>query len=357
MRIVKRSISRTSWLVLLTVVVLAAQLFLPVAWAQNQSSWKYAVLCDTRGDSDPANLDKSGVNESVVNSVAKDIVKEGVELVIIPGDMVNGWYKIQTPYASQFATWRKAMAPVYDSGIKVYPIRGNHEDGPYADPGKYPWPPDAAAAPKSLPIPELRTAYLAAFADSWIPSNGPAGEEKYTYSFVHQNALFVGLDELITPFRVNQSWLDEQLKKNKEPHVFVYGHAPAYRVNHTDSLASYPKERDDFWNSLGNADVRIYFCGHDHLYNRAHINDQAGHAIYQVLTGSGGAPFSKWEPQSYAEGDKIVKDFHDDVHYGYVLVTINGPRVVMEWKALIDENGTDAWKTMDTLEYTVKQSE
>jgi hypothetical protein len=39
----------------------------------------------------------------------------------------------------------------------------------------------------------------------------------------------------------------------------------------------------------------MYFSGHDHLYNRAHINDQTGHTIYHhVLTGSGGAPFNVW---------------------------------------------------------------
>lgn len=354
MRFVNRNISRASWFAFLAVVVLAAQLLLPVAWAQTLSSWKYAVLCDTRGDNHPDSLDKSGVNESVVNSAAKDIVKQGADLVIVPGDMVNGWLMINAPYASQFETWRKAMAPVYDSGIKVYPVRGNHEDGPFAAPYEYPWPPDTAATPKSLPIPELPTAYLAAFADSWIPSNGPAGEERYTYSFVHKNAFFVGLDQFVTPFRVNQSWLDEQLKRNKEPHVFVYGHAPAFRVNHTDSLAYYPRERDVFWNSLGNAGVRTYFSGHDHLYNRAHIKDQSGRTIYQVLIGSGGAPFTKWEPHSYAEGDKIVNDYHDEVHYGYGLVTVNGPRVVMEWKALFRQNGEDVWKTMDVLEYSVK---
>jgi len=343
--------------VLLTIVVLSAQLLLPAAWAQVQSSWKFAVLCDTRGDSDPVNLDKSGVNESVVNSAARDIVKEGAELVIVPGDMVNGWYRINTPYASQFATWRKAMAPVYDAGIKVYPVRGNHEDGPFADPGKYPWPPNTAATPKSLPIPELRAAFLAAFPDAWLPSNGPAGSERYTYSFVHKNAFFIGLDQYIISFRVDQPWLDEQLKKNKEPHTFVYGHAPAFRVNHTDSLASYPRERDVFWNSLGKAGVRLYFSGHDHLYNRAHIKDEAGQSIYQVLLGSGGAPFAKWEPRAYAEGDRIVNDYHDEAHYGYGLVTVNGPKVVMEWKALVNQGGEDVWKTMDVLEYTVTPSQ
>lgn len=321
--------------------------------SQTQLKWSYAVYCDTRGDNDKSNLAKSGVNEAVVSSVARDIVKEGAELVIFPGDMVNGNFYISTPYATQFASWRKAMAPVYEAGIKVYPIRGNHEDGPFVAPYKYPWPPNYSATPATNADPKLKAAYLAAFSDPWIPTNGPEGEVGLTYSFVHKNALFVGLDQLIKPFRVNQSWLDEQFKQNKQPHTFVYGHAPAFRVGHTDSLAYYPVERDQFWNSLGKAGVRMYFSGHDHLYNRAHVKDQAGHIIYQVLTGAGGAPFNKWSPP-YAEGDKVIGDYHKEGVNGYVLVTVDGQRVTMKWKALSSKDGQDVWKVLDTLEYSVE---
>lgn len=317
-----------------------------------QTKWTYAVYCDSRGDNDTNNLTKSGVNETVVNAVAKDIVKEGVELVIFPGDLVNGWRSISTPYADQFATWRKMMAPVYDAGIKVYPVRGNHETGPFNPPNKFPWPPGSGPEPTLSPDAGLMTAYRNAFSDPWIPANGPAGEEGLTYSFVYKNALFVGLDQSVNPFRVNQSWLNAQLARNTQPHTFVYGHTPAYRVVHTDSLAYYPKERDLFWNSIGNAGVRMYFSGHDHLYNRAHIKDRAGHAIYQVLTGAGGAPFNTWAPP-YAEGDKVVGDYHKEGENGYVVVTVDGPRVTMKWKSLSTANGQDVWTVEDTLEYTV----
>lgn len=323
------------------------------AGTQVQPKWTYAVYCDTRGDNDVTNVTKSGVNEAVVNSVAKDMVKEGVELVIFPGDLANGWFATTTPYADQFKTWRKAMAPVYDAGIKVYPVRGNHEDGT-TNIYPYPWPPNSSPTPVTIPDAGLMAAYLAAFSDPWIPVNGPAGEVGLTYSFVYKNAFFVGLDEFINPLRVNQPWLDDQLKQNKQPHTFVYGHTPAFRVRHNDSLAYYPKERDLFWNSLGNAGVKMYFSGHDHLYNRSHVIDQNKHTIYQVLTGSGGAPFDTWNPP-YAEADKVevVNDYHNEALYGYVLVTVDGPHVTMRWKAQLNFGGQDEWTTIDTLEYTV----
>jgi hypothetical protein len=192
------------------------------------------------------------------------------------------------------------------------------------------------------------------FNDPWIPANGPDGEKGLTYSFGYNNAFFIGLDEFVNPIKVNQAWLDNELMSNKRAHVFVYGHDPAFRVTHTDSLASYPHARDAFWDSLGNAGVKIYFCGHDHFYNRAHVKDRAGNIIYQVLPGSGGAPFTKWQPRPYAEGPKVVNDYHDEVRYGYVLGTIDDTKVIMEWKALFKEEGRDVWKTMDTLEYLLK---
>jgi hypothetical protein len=322
--------------------------------AQLSGSWKFAVLCDTRGDSNPLNLEKSGVNEVVVTSAAKDIVKEGAELVLVPGDLVNGFKYIKTPYASQFATWRKAMAPVYDAGIKVYPVRGNHETGPYLNNEQYPWPPVEKNNPMVDSIPELKAAFLGAFNDPWIPANGPEGEKRLTYSFSNRNAFFVGVDEYVNPIKVNQGWLDAELNSNKLPHVFVYGHDPAFRVTHTDSLASYPQDRDTFWDSLGKAGVRMYFCGHDHFYNRAHIKDRVGNVIYQVLPGSGGAPFSKWQPQQYAEGEKVVNDYHDEEHYGYVLVTVDDAKVTMEWKALFKEGEGNTWRAIDTLQYSLQ---
>jgi len=314
--------------------------------------WKFAVVCDNRGDSRADNPYKSGLNESVVNAIAKDIVLEGAELVIVPGDMVNGSYNIKTSYADQFASWRKAMSPVYDAGIKVYPVRGNHEDGPFMNSKKYTWPP-SNDNPIVAHNEELKAAFIQEYNDPWIPENGPEGEKHLTYSFSHKNAFFMGLDVFINPIKVNQPWIDEQLKENRLPHIFVYGHDPAFRVEHTDSLASYPQERDVFWNSIGKAGAKLYFCGHDHLYNRAHIKDELGNTVYQVLAGSGGAPGAKWS-KSYAEGDKVVNDYQDDVHYGYAIVTVDGSLVTMEWKALFTENGEKVWDTMDILEYAIK---
>ena len=58
---------KTVWLTVIAVI----QLFVVATWSVSASAlssgpWKFAVMCDTRGDSNPLNLDKSGVHEAVV---------------------------------------------------------------------------------------------------------------------------------------------------------------------------------------------------------------------------------------------------------------------------------------------------
>lgn len=301
--------------------------------------WKFAVLCDTRGD-DQNSTNKSCINDTLVKALADAIIKDGCDLVLVPGDLVNGWWRncstnCNTPYFTQFENWKTVMNPVYKAGIEVYTVRGNHEDGPSPYPPKEPY--------LTYPDPTLKTAYIKAM-DTNKTCNGPPGEQGLTYSFSHNNAFFVGLDEYVNPHRVNQIWLDRQLANNNKTHVFVFGHEPAFQVNHSDCLAYYKAERDAFWNSIGNAGCQVYFCGHDHLYNRAHVMDSSGNKIYQMVIGSCGAPLLlSWIP--HYNDSSVIGDYHNESACGYVLVTINGNDASVEWKAL--EN--NSWVTRDNF--------
>ncbi len=309
--------------------------------------WKFAVLCDTRGDNINSS-NKTCINDTFTPALAEEIARSGCDLVLVPGDMVNGYFNNGSkPYTMQFRNWKTAMRPVYRAGIQVYPIRGNHENGPQVQ--SLMWPP--VLSPPPLPpttSPGIINAFLAAFNESYIPDNGPDGEKGLTYSFRHKNAFFIGLDEYVNPHKVNQAWLDEQLSGNTLQHVFVFGHEPAFKISHPDCLAYYSGNRDAFWNSIGRSGAKIYFCGHDHLYNRAHINDSSGNEIYQIVDGSCGAPMTKWAPP-YAEGPKVVSDYYNNGRSGYALVTVDGNNVKVDWRVLT--NGT--WKTFDSFSYNV----
>lgn len=305
-------------------------------------SWTFAVMCDTRGDNNNKTPAKTCINDSAVKAIAAGIVNDGCDLVLVPGDMVNGCKSNSgTTYDKQFENWKNAMSPVYSAGIKVYTIRGNHEYTEFMN---------SSAPYDILPDPSLETAYLKAFGSD-NPDNGPRGEQDLTYSFVHKNAFFIGLDEYARSHvhRVNQEWVNSQLANSTGSHLFVFGHEPAFKLYHKDCLEAYPAARDSLWNSIGKAGGHVYFCGHDHFYDRALIQDNYGNEIYQVIAGSGGAPTVEWNISEYNFSSRFKPEYHNTNDCGYVLVTVNGSEVKGEWKTL-NYSGSPKWVTKDSFE-------
>jgi len=314
-----------------------------------ESPWKFAVISDTQDDNKEKN-NKSCINDTVLRAIAEDIAREKPDFVLVAGDLVNGWFRNSgTGYATQYQNWKDAMEPVYHAGIRVYPIRGNHDSGPerLALP---PLPPHLEPPPDAPIL--LRKAFLNAFPESYIPQNGPVEEEGLSYNFTHKNAFIVGLDQFAGgQHKINQAWLDRTLSENRLPHIFIYGHEPAFETGHPDNLSFYPKERDLFWNSIGKAGVRIYFCGHDHFYNRALIPDQAGNPIRQIIAGTGGGPQKKWSGV-YKESTKVKGEYHNGERHGYVLVKVDGPEVTVTWKALMSPGTSNILEVLDSFTYS-----
>lgn len=270
--------------------------------AHAQDAFRFVVTGDGRGDD-------NGINAAVLTELASVIATENVQLVIFNGDLVNNGTQ------PQLENWVNTfMDPLLAAGISVFPCRGNHD----------------------FNITAWNNVFTGIHA---CPQNGPPGEENLTYYFTYQNALFIALDQYSPShlLRVNQDWLDEVLRNNKGfPHVFVYGHVPAYSVHHTDCLASYPAERDAFWNSIGRAGARVYFCGHDHFYNHAWIMDSSKVPIHQYIVGSAGAPMYDWDGV-YAEAP-LVRGVTHLKSNGYVVVDVNGFNVQITFKERLAPN-------------------
>jgi hypothetical protein len=134
----------------------------------------------------------------------------------------------------------------------------------------------------------------------------------------------------------------------------VYGHEPAFGVYHKDNLSFYIEDRDLFWNAIGKAGGRVYFFGHDHMYNRAAIADKAGNTIRQIVAGTGGGFLRTWSGQ-YLEAERVKEEYSKDNGYGYVLVTIDGPRATIQWKAIIGEQTNNSWQVLDTFFYDLSE--
>ncbi len=295
------------------------------------SVWRFAVIGGTRGDSTNTAADP-WVNTPVLTAMAKAISNDSPELVIAVGDLIYGdpISSHGTNMAVQYALWTNAMAPVYQAGIPVYPVRGEHEATG-----------DSAAG----------TAFLRAFTNT--PLNGPAGEEGLTYSFTHHNAFFVVLDQFCNEHAVNQAWLANQLALNARALVFAFGHEPAVQVADPDCLAVNRTNRDAFIDSLTAAGGQLYFCGHDDFYDHALVAAPNGRTFRQLVVGSGGAPGINWGGAygvAQGESDMAANVRHVAYTNGYSLVTVSNFTVTVEWKGSAD---LISWQVLDTEQYVL----
>lgn len=249
--------------------------------------WKFIVTCDSRGRDD-------GIEKRVLRELVAEIRSSEVDFVLFPGDLVSG-HSASEPdqFEAQLRVWLEVAKPLYDDAIGVYVCRGNHEIA------------DAWGAYESSnidPNNNFATRWLDVFGnplypERMLPDNGPAGEKYMTYSVTHKNALVVLLDQYAgiehrAVHKIDQQWMDDQLATNTKRHIFVAGHEPAFRAFHTDCLDNYPSERDALWDSIREAGGRTYFCGHDHFYDHARVDDGDGdpnNDIHQYIIGTAGA--------------------------------------------------------------------
>ena len=252
----------------------------------------------------------------ILGEIANAIIKEKAKFVAFSGDLVLGG-KTDAEVESQLQTWLGVMKPVYNSGLKVYAVRGNHET--YCQHPNDVW----------------QKTFVGKYA---MPSNGPAGEKGMTYSVAYKNALIVGFDQFQTDkARINQPWLDGVLKKNQKQHLFLMAHEMAFRAGkHTDNMDNDVPARDAFWSSIAKAGGRTYFSGHDHLYDRTAISAPgwpSNKAIQQYILGTAGAPFYHSNDHDGANSTWIQSPIkHIEDEFGYAVVDVDGPKVTITFK-------------------------
>jgi UDP-2,3-diacylglucosamine pyrophosphatase LpxH len=313
--------------------LLAAVSLLALVGGACADSWKFIVTGDGRsGKNRPE--DHNGVNTVIMTELAKAMIAENPKFVLFSGDLVAG-PKTDAEMESQLATWLETMKPVYDAGIKVYNIRGNHE--------------------MHVPHPEAvwRKMFVGPYA---MPENGPKGEEGMSFTVSYQNVLVIGLDEFQTKeLHVNQAWLSDVLKNKKEQHVFVYSHKMAFRSgNHDDGLEIDPPSRDALIKSLIAAGARTVFFGHDHLYDHRAVTapgDPPSKTLHQFVIGTAGAPLVHGTDDPGNNSDwKVDKIKHIEDKYGYAVVEIDGPKVTITFKA---RSAPGVYEPADTFSYTV----
>ena len=210
--------------------------------------------------------------ETVLFELVNAAITEDVDFIFITGDLIIQRLPEDSRIDSVLADWRFILDTLAQHGIRLYSARGNNDIF-------------SGVAWDSL------------FSGIYtFPQNGPPGEPNRTYSIMYDNLLFLSLDQYVSGHRINQSWLDSILTGYDRPHIIVAAHEPAFKLIHTDCMGAYPEDRDLFWESLTDAGAKIYFCGHDHCYDHAILDDGDGNPlndIHQVIVGTGGE-LSAW---------------------------------------------------------------
>ncbi len=237
--------------------------------------------------------------ETILCEFVKAAITEEVNFVFITGDLIIQGVPEDSRIDSVLADWQFILDTLAQHGIRLYAVRGNNDIS-------------SGAAWDSL--------FSGAYA---FPQNGPPGELNRTYAIVYDNLLFFSLDQYVSAHRINQNWIDSILTVNHRPHIFAAGHEPVFKLIH--SLSVDPEDRNLFWESMTDAGAKIFFCGHDHCYDHAVMDDGDGDPVndmHQMIVGTGGAyPHGDGEYDGDNGRWTPVRSFHA-ADTGYVLAEV-----------------------------------
>jgi hypothetical protein len=301
------------------------------------ATWKFLVYGDSRAASG------SGINAQILGEMAAQTLVENPAFVLFPGDLVG------TGGQTVYNTWKTTMLPVYNAGIGVCPVAGNHE----ANGGQ-----SGLDAFKSTFITPYVAAPFAGMTNLVVDSSASDGR---SYAFNFQAALFLCMDNYsnasTSAHMVNQTFLDARLaarNPTNTPLVFAMWHEPSFKCGSDTGLEAKPTQRNATWASLQNAGCRQVFNGHDHLYATARLDNGDGNAsndTYQVVAGTAGAPLFALS-YSGNTGSWTVVPVSSESSYGYLRVVVDdaAQTVVQTW---VHRTGINVFvDTTNVLSYT-----
>ena len=266
--------------------------------------FSFAVLGDTQNFELPADTG------SFVKAVGQ-VEKMKPDLVMTVGDLVQSCGA--TIKCVDYKLWKNIAKPILPI---TYEVVGNHDRiVSNSDDTK------KAAADKQW------QSYFN------LPTNGPAGYEKLTYSFNVGNSHFVVLDtekpveHEIGPDQL--AWLENDLANNTKENTFIFYHEPAFPMSYKigQSLDYHAKERDALWSILDKYNVTAVFNGHEHIYSRQLINQAqfpaATNTIQQFIIGNTDA----YEKQNVKISGSVP---YYNEGYDFCMVDVNGKQITVK---------------------------
>ncbi|PCJ21490.1 MAG: hypothetical protein COB02_02540 [Candidatus Cloacimonadota bacterium] len=332
--------------------------------------FSFACMSDSRSGLGGGEVELQGTNTKSIKNLFRKAYDKGAELIVFPGDLIDGYTTSISDFNQQIAAWKKASTPV-GRYIPIYEGMGNHE----ALLGRF-RAKDKTTAPKakwgsfSIPHPDISTESL--FAKHFVnPTNGPKPEAKntptykenvYSYSYngvgfimANTNYWYTSDPEVLNGGNLEGHIMDGQLKWIDETvqnfhndknikYIFVFTHEPAYpnSVHWTDGMyyGNGKKEfnsgfdrnyvnimRNRFWKSISASSKTVFaMFGDEHNYSRTIVpsNKDLGfkHDVWQMISGGVGAPY--YYQVKNLPWSKNVKKFDWKQHFILVNIEENG---------------------------------
>lgn len=242
--------------------------------------------------------------------------------------MVTGETNNTSHLNEMMYSWDAIVKPLYDAGVPIYTVRGNHEYDPLAKGAVNPVDPSNRTYIRHFPLPIIATSIDGVF----------------TYAFTHKNARFIGFDQYINrkssfnntlytthsnKGQMMNSWVTAQINNSTSSLNFAFAHEPLFpSKSHPDTMANDPDSRDALVEALSNHHG-AYFSGHDHMYLRGNVSNGRGQTIPALIVGTAGGGNYNYEhfnatgytgPYTFT----VVKNYGNSTKpiFGYLLITV-----------------------------------
>jgi hypothetical protein len=350
--------------------------------------WKFGIISDTQWPTSPDGKNPN-VAVNVINHVNQELIAHKVKFVVQVGDLTDNG---ATSSLDIRATFAQAL---YNAGIGFYPLRGNHESSktgaietqrifPQTQTGVNNQTPADALVSSTIygPQPVLGGPFTVGTNFASYPGTS-GGFTGLFYTFDYANARIVMMDQFTPTTGSSHSYLDtdqvdwvgnQLAARAPNTHAFVFGHKGFITENHADTLfgsnpSSAPSLQNLLMGYMASAGVRYYMGGHDHMHNRAIVTSPDGlSTIQNIITASDSYKF--YIPQLVSNDDKYNTPANGITNgprerqlaqelftIGYYVVTVDGPRVTVDYYASPNGCNGDCDLKEDIIPYTFSKRE
>ena len=388
-----KAVRRAAAGLLVVALVLAGAIGRPVAVVaggpppgpRGAGTWSFGIIADSQWTVTDDGYNPNTVAANAIRQVDEQFIEAGVDLVIALGDLANASGKVSIDTRALYAQ------DLYNAGIAFYPLRGNHDAG-YLSSGaemRYAFPQIGTGVNNNTPVtittatitttdlinnpPAPRTGItFTVGADFSEPEDVNSANNSVSYAFRYRNATFMLLDQ----FDVNgnyynstipqqQGWISDTLSTRPPgTHAFVFTHKNILGGLHKDNmfgrnvvpadsgagqdpgdgdgmdtalliagelavLAAKRAAANDFLAAMQANQVHYVISGHDHHHYESLVTSPDGAStVHQLIAQCTASRFHTPRTPVSSKDAPIQQDLR---RVGYYIVTVDGPRVAIDY--------------------------